>query len=106
MSHTLLGFSRITFLESAVLDHLTYKCNKINKHTYRSLHPRMRQEQTTGHRLPQASSRNDHSDRAQVLMYPYQGELTPSHNNKGIAQKLASFVITQMTLASILAQKL
>lgn len=66
----------------------------------------MRQEQTTGHRLPQASSRNDHSDRAQVLMYPYQGELTPSHNNKGIAQKLASFVITQITLASTLAQKL
>lgn len=83
--------SRTTFPKSAVLGHLTAKCNKINKQTYHSLHPRRKREQTTGHRLPQASSRNDHSDKDQVLMYPYQDGLIPNHNKKkGIIQKLAS----------------
>ena len=82
------------------MGHLTAKCNKINKHTYHSLHPRMRQEQTTGHRLLRASSKNDHSDMDQVSMYPYQGELIPNHNNKGIVQELASFLIVQITFSS------
>ena len=74
--------------------------DKINKYTYHSLHPRMRREQTIGHPLLQASSRNDHSDKDQVLMYPYQDVLIPNHHKKEITQKLASFGIPQMTFAS------
>lgn len=70
------------------MDHLTAKGNKINKYTYHSLHPRMRREQTIGHPLLQASSQNDHSDKDQVLMYPYQDELIPNHHKKEITQKI------------------
>ena len=74
------------------MGHPTAKCNKINRQTYHSSHPRRRREQTTGHRLLQASSRNDRSDKDQVLMYPYQGGLIPNHNKKGRARKLALLV--------------
>lgn len=69
------------------LGKLPSQCNKINKQTYHSLHPKMRQEQITGHQLLQASSVSDHSDKDQGLVCPYQGELIPKHTNKGKSWK-------------------
>ena len=100
LQHCRIHFRRTPFRKSPALGHLTAKSNKINKQTYHSSHPKRRRERTTGHRLLQASSRNDRSDKDQVLMYPYQGGLIPNHNKKRNCTKI-SFISNKLNTNDI-----